>query len=69
MLPPKHRKDRLAALALLGIVALNFPILSLFSQQERLFGIPVLFLYLFLFWLSFVVLIALVVRGHGKERH
>ncbi|MBF0098943.1 MAG: hypothetical protein HQM04_18265 [Magnetococcales bacterium] len=68
MLPPKYRKDRLAALALLGLVALNFPILSLFSRAERLFGIPILFLYLFLFWVSFVVLIALVVRLAKEEQ-
>ncbi|WP_130471813.1 hypothetical protein [Candidatus Magnetaquicoccus inordinatus] len=69
MLPPKYRKDRLSALALLGIVALNFPILSLFSRADRLFGIPVLFLYLFSFWLLFVILIAQVVRVHSKEKH
>jgi hypothetical protein len=68
MLPPKYRKDRLAALALLGLVALNFPILSLFSREERLFGIPTLFLYLFSFWVLFVVLIALVVRITRKEQ-
>ncbi|MEO5362927.1 MAG: hypothetical protein H7838_04805 [Magnetococcus sp. DMHC-8] len=64
----KRRKERLLALAVLGGLALNFPLLSLFSRDELVFGIPVLFFYLFCFWSLFVLLIALVVRHRPAER-
>ncbi len=68
MTPIKHQKERLLALAILGGLALNFPLLSLFSRDDLLFGIPVLFLYLFLFWSLFVLLIALIVRRRPAGR-
>lgn len=65
----KRHKERLLALAILGGLALNFPLLSLFSQEDLILGIPVLFFYLFLIWALFVLLIALVVRRQPVERH
>ena len=56
------------ALVVLGGLALNFPLLSLFSREELVFGVPVLFFYLFLFWLVFVILIAWVVEGKPMAR-
>ena len=63
MSPLKRRQERLVALVVLGGVALNFPLLSLFSREAFVWGVPVLFFYLFAFWLLFVVLIALIVKG------
>lgn len=65
----KQRKERLVVLIVLGVLAINFPVLSLFSQERTLGGIPVLWLYLFLFWLGFVVMIALVMRRGPMERN
>ncbi|NGZ04750.1 MAG: hypothetical protein G8237_00155 [Magnetococcales bacterium] len=64
----KQRKERLVVLIVLGVLAINFPMLSLFSQPRTVWGIPVLWLYLFLFWLGFVVMIALVMRRGPAER-
>ncbi|MBF0172657.1 MAG: hypothetical protein HQL83_04310 [Magnetococcales bacterium] len=64
----KRRNDRLVALVILGMVALNFPILSLFSREEIVFGIPLLFLYLFGFWLLFVLMIAMIVTRKSGEK-
>lgn len=51
----KKRKDRLVALTILGVIALNYPLLAIF-------GVPLMFFYLFGFWLLFVILTALIVK-------
>ncbi|MBF0215212.1 MAG: hypothetical protein HQM00_16910, partial [Magnetococcales bacterium] len=48
----KRRKERLVVLAVLGILAINYPVLALFSLERVVWGIPILWLYLFLFWLG-----------------
>ena len=50
MLSNKKHNERLVALALAGILALNYPLLFLFSNHSLVFGIPILYLYLFLVW-------------------
>ena len=57
-----RKGERLTALALLGFLLFNYPLLSLFSTDGTLFGIPVLYAYLFTTWALFIVLVALVVR-------
>ena len=57
-----RKGERLAALALLGLLLLNYPLLSLFSGEGRVLGIPVLYAYLFATWTTVVVLIGLIVR-------
>ena len=42
-----RRGQRLAAVAVLGALALNYPLLTLASSGNTLFGIPVFYLYLF----------------------
>ncbi|MEO5355040.1 MAG: hypothetical protein H7835_17775 [Magnetococcus sp. XQGC-1] len=64
----KRPKERLLALAVLGGLALNYPLLSLFNREELVLGIPVLFLYLFGFWVLFLLLIALIVPRKSVER-
>ena len=68
MLPSKRSNERLLALTLCGAIFLNYPFISLFSEASTLFGIPVLYLYLFLTWSAFIVLVALILaRKGGKE--
>ncbi|MBF0418102.1 MAG: hypothetical protein HQL86_07640 [Magnetococcales bacterium] len=64
----KRRKERLVVLAVLGFLAINYPLIALFSQERMVFGVPALWMYLFLFWLSFVVLIALIMRRQSGEK-
>lgn len=49
-------RQRLAALALLGIPLLTFPVLGL--PQGELAGVPVIFLYLFAIWAGLILLAA-----------
>lgn len=57
-----RKSERLVALAFLGLLLFNYPLLSLFSSEGRLLGIPVLYAYLFAAWTTVIVLIALIVR-------
>ena len=47
---PKRKGERLISLLIVGIMLLNFPLLSVFSKAYLLLGLPVLFLYLFIIW-------------------
>lgn len=57
-----RKSERLVALALLGLLLLNYPLLSLFSSEGRVLGVPVLYAYLFAAWTTVIALIALIVR-------
>lgn len=54
--------QRLAATFLLGCVLLNFPILFLFSRETYVWGIPLLYAYVFGVWVLLVAVMALVVE-------
>ena len=56
------RGQRLAALALLGLLLFNFPLLAVFNVPGTLFGVPVLYAYFFLAWAALVALMALVIE-------
>jgi hypothetical protein len=60
----RHRRkgERLVALALLGFLLFNYPLLSLFSTDGRVVGVPLLYAYLFVSWGLLIGLMALVVR-------
>jgi hypothetical protein len=58
----EQRGKRLIAVFLLGLVLVNFPLLAVAETGERLFGLPVLFLYLFAAWVGMIALLALIVE-------
>ena len=60
--------ERLVALLLAGVAALNFPLLSLFGASGRVGGIPALYLYLFLVWLLLAAGTAFALRKRPPER-
>lgn len=60
MSPVRRKIQRLLVLFAFGGLALNYPLLALFSIRSLWFGIPALYLYLFVFWLIFIVFIAVV---------
>ncbi|MCP4406950.1 MAG: hypothetical protein GY807_04165 [Gammaproteobacteria bacterium] len=67
MFSPEKGNDRLIALVLVGVLALNYPLLSLFSGASFLFGIPILYLYLFFIWGIFISLAALIIEHNTKK--
>ena len=51
---------RFVALCILGMLLINFPILALFNVPGRVFGVPVLYVYIFAAWAALIALMALV---------
>jgi hypothetical protein len=58
---PERKGQRLAALSMLGALVFNFPVLALFNVPGALFGIPLLYAYVFLAWALLIALVAFVV--------
>jgi hypothetical protein len=60
-----RKSERLVALAVLGFLLFDYPLLSLFSSDERVLGVPVLYAYLLTSWTLLIGLMALAVRRSG----
>jgi hypothetical protein len=54
---------RLVALFCAGCVAFGYPLLAIFNVPATLFGLPVLYLYVFVAWTALIVAVAFVLRG------
>lgn len=54
--------QRLVAVFLLGCVLLNYPILFLFNRSESIFGIPLLYIYIFGTWAFLIGLMAYIIE-------
>ncbi|HJV27412.1 MAG TPA: hypothetical protein VJ673_17115 [Aromatoleum sp.] len=50
--------QRLAAVFALAAVLFNYPVLSLFDRAEPFFGMPMLWLSLFVIWVLTIVIVA-----------
>ena len=68
MTPIKRKIQRLLVLFIFGILALNYPLLALFNKTVLWFGIPLLYLYLFVFWILFIVCIAFITERKKLPR-
>ena len=58
--------QRLVALAMLGCLSFNYPILELFNRPGTVLGIPVLYAFIFAAWALLITLMALVVESKGR---
>ena len=67
----KKKHPRLLGLFLLFLLLFNYPIISIVNQPVLVWGIPLLYLYLFGAWLLMILLLALVVRRQvlHKDRY
>lgn len=67
---PRHHpyKAYVIVLFVIGILALNYPLLSLYDHVLLLWGVPLLYLYLFMAWLGIIGLTALVMERTSKQR-
>ncbi len=57
------QSHRFVALCMLGMLLFNFPILALFNVPGMLFGVPVLYVYIFAAWAALVALMAAVAES------
>lgn len=58
----QSKGQQLTALFLLGSLLTNYPLLALFSHEGMLWGIPILYIYIFLAWGALIGLIAIVIE-------
>lgn len=59
----KSQNERLIALLIAGALALSFPLLSLFIRFRLVFGIPLLYFYLFFVWALIIVSSFLIMKN------
>jgi hypothetical protein len=59
------RAQRFVALAVLGTLLFNYPILALFNVSGALGGVPLLYAYLFIVWAALIALMAYVAESSG----
>lgn len=60
--------QRLTALFILGWLIFNYPLLSLFNGAGTWFGIPRLYVYLFVAWLVFIGLLAFIAEKNILDK-
>lgn len=58
---PDRKGQRLVALCMFGVLLFNFPVLALFNVAGTLFGVPLLYAYIFIAWAVLIALMALAV--------
>lgn len=66
MTRPNAAGERLFVLFLLGVFLLNPPMLSIFDVPRQVFGIPLLYLYLFTCWGALLSLVAFIIEKGNR---
>jgi hypothetical protein len=62
-MPKSSRQgQRLVGLFLLGCLLFNYPLLALFNVRATLFGVPLLYAYLFAAWALLIALVAVIME-------
>ena len=54
----ESKGQRFVALCMLGILLFNYPVLALFNVAGALFGVPLLYAYMFIAWALLIALMA-----------
>ncbi|MDQ3025411.1 MAG: hypothetical protein M3R58_02745 [Pseudomonadota bacterium] len=62
MAKPGRKSERLVGLFLLGCLLFNFPLLALFNVRATVFGVPVVYAYLFGAWALLIALVAVIME-------
>ena len=62
------KAQRFVALCMLGILLFNYPILALFNVSGAVFGVPVLYAYIFGAWAALIALMAFVAESRDRGR-
>lgn len=59
-------KQRLVAVFFCGVLLLFSPVLTLFDRVGLLFGVPVLYVYLFTVWAALIAVMAWITERRGE---
>ena len=66
VLAGKLTGERLVAAFLIGCVLFNYPVLSLFDRGAELFGIPLLYAYVFAAWAWLIAVMAWFIERRSE---
>jgi hypothetical protein len=61
----ESKGQRFVAVCMLGMVLFNYPILALFNVSGVLFGVPILYAYIFIAWAALIGLMAYLAESGG----
>jgi len=61
----ESKGQRFVALWMLGMLLFNYPILTLFNVSGALFGVPLLYAYLFIAWAALIASMAFLAESGG----
>ena len=61
----ESKGQRFVALCMLGLLLFNYPILTLFNVAGAVFGVPVLYAYIFVAWAMLIALMAFLAESGG----
>ena len=59
------KSQRFLALCMLGLLLFNYPILALFNVTGTVFGVPLLYAYIFIAWGALIAMMAYVAARDG----
>ena len=59
------KSQRFIALCMLGLLLFNYPILALFNVTGTVFGVPLLYAYIFIAWGALIAMMAYVAAHDG----
>ncbi|WP_291781910.1 hypothetical protein [Cecembia sp.] len=65
----KAKGQYLWVLFFLGLFLLNYPLLSLYNIPEKWRGIPLLFLFLFIFWALIIALTYWIIKKTAAPKN
>jgi hypothetical protein len=57
------KSQRFLALCMLGLLLFNYPILALFNVTGTVFGVPLLYAYIFVAWAALIAMMAYVAES------
>lgn len=63
----QQSREYIVILFIIGALALNYPVLGLFDRAVALFGVPLLYFYLYLMWFMLIILLIAVIQ-HSEIR-
>lgn len=63
------KSQYLWAVFFLGLFLMNYPVLSMYNIPKEIFGIPLLYLMVFGFWVLLILITYLVIRKTNKKNN
>jgi hypothetical protein len=65
----KTNNQKLIFLGILMLILLSYPFISVANKAQLLFGIPMLYLYIFIVWIIIIIILYRIVEKNQKENN